>query len=95
MKHEQKEELIWLATAVSAGVLAGILTRSALKKGWEHTTGEPAPGTKNAPQAPLRQSVVWAAVSGLAVGVVKVLSQRAVASGWKAVKHDDPPTESS
>ena len=54
-------------------------------------TGEAPPENPSAPHVPLRQAILWAAFSGIAVGLVRLLVERMAAAAWVRARGELPP----
>ncbi len=84
------EERLWKLVATAVGVGIAMLVRRALKATWTRRAG----GTPDNPaddDTTWRDAVVFAAISGIAVGVARLLSDRATAEAWRKAKGSYPP----
>lgn len=84
------EKVIWNVYSGVLGALGTFIAQKLITKLWEVTTGEEPPDP-NDPETPAFQAVIWAAASGLGVGVTQILMNRYVAKKWSNnMGHDAP-----
>jgi len=57
------------------GAIIGSLVAMVLKKAWSKATGAAPPDPRD-PEASAREAIVWAALSGLGVGIAGVVTSR-------------------
>ena len=69
-----------LGTAVAKRVLAGA---------WRVTTGKEPPEDPKHPSVAWREALTWAALSGAAVGLARLVAQKKVAETFARTTHDD------
>lgn len=81
----------WLAIGSGAAALAGFGARKALEMTWKAATGRPAPENPEMRHVKWRDAIIWAAASGLVIGVARLVGQRIAAEGWRAALGEDPP----
>jgi hypothetical protein len=79
--------MIGTASALAAGVVA---TR-VLDVIWSTATGRKPPSTPESPDIAHREALVWAAVSGMAIGVAKTYATRRAARYWLRSTGELPP----
>jgi hypothetical protein len=85
------DKLGWkLMGGASAAAAAGF-TRKAAEKVYKAGVGEAPPENPASPHVPLRQAVLWAALSGVAVGLVRLLVERTAAAAWVRARGELPP----
>ncbi len=82
-----EDDASWAMAASVAAVGAATLARKVLVKSWTRKTGR-APGGALG-DSTWGEALTWAVVSGVVVGVVRVVAERGVAS----VLRDDPAGE--
>lgn len=73
------------------GVAAGAATRSVLRAGWRRTRGGDPPTNPAAPGTGWSEALIWAASSGVAMAVTRMVAQRGAAEAWKATTGGYPP----
>jgi hypothetical protein len=81
----------WLVVGSGAAAIAGFGARKALEVGWKAITGKPAPENPEMRHVKWRDAILWAAASGLVIGVARLVGQRLAAQGWTSVLGEDPP----
>lgn len=86
------EKIMWKVYAGAVGAVTTIVAQKLVTKVWEVSTGEPPPDP-NDPEAPLTQALIWAAASGLGVGMAQLVMNRLVHQRWMAnYNHAGPGT---
>jgi hypothetical protein len=73
------DDLTWTVTAGLAAVGAAALTKKVLTKGWVRSRGK-VPGNPATSDTSWNEAMAWAVLSGVAVGVTRLLAQRGVAA---------------
>ncbi len=68
----------------SAGSAGGAVTRLALQKSWRRLKGSDPPANPAAPGTSWTEAVGWAAASGVAIAVTRLVAQRGAAGAWRA-----------
>ena len=71
------DDKVWTAAAGIAALGAAQLTRQWIDKAWVKRRGK-APGNPLTDDTPWSEAIVFAAVTGVALGVVRLLAQRGV-----------------
>ena len=84
------EAMMWKGVGLATGFAAGALTRKLLQGVWQATTGSDPPGNTAAPNTTWRAALIWAASSGIALGVTRIVAQRGAAEVWRAAKGHYP-----
>ncbi len=67
-----------------AGIAAGSATRAALRAVWRRTRGGNPPTNPAAPSTRWSEALTWAAASGVAMAVTRLVAQRGAAEAWRA-----------
>jgi hypothetical protein len=81
----------WKAVSLGAGALAGLVTQRLLEAVWtrlRHTSSPPMPADRRSPWV---EALSWAAATGVAAGVARLLAVRTAAVAWEVVTHEPPP----
>ena len=73
-----EDDKVWAIAATAASLGAAKLTKNLLSKSWEKRRGK-VPGNPATDDTTWNEALVWAVVSGVAIGVARLLSQRGVA----------------
>lgn len=85
-----EEKLVWKIYAGAVGALTTLIAQKLVTKAWEKATGE-VPPDPNDPDTPLTQAVIWAAASGLGVGMAQLTMNRFMHNRWlSATGHKGP-----
>ena len=71
------EKLIWNVYSGLLGAVATFVSQKLITEAWEAVTGEEPPDP-NDPEAPLAHAIIWAAASGVGVGVTQLTMNRFV-----------------
>ncbi|MGB7327330.1 MAG: DUF4235 domain-containing protein [Rubripirellula sp.] len=74
----QTENLLAFAAAMGATFIA----RNALQAGWRTTLDRDPPKNPASPEVDWKDALLWGAVSGALVGVVRIASRRASSSAY-------------
>ena len=74
---EDEEGLIWAAVAAAVTLGASTLVRKALAKGWNARRGV-VPGAPGSGDTSWKEAVLYAAASGAAVGLARLVADRAL-----------------
>jgi hypothetical protein len=80
--HQAKGKRLWKVLNTGAALVAGLLTARALDATWKTATGHKPPNKPEHPDLGGREALFWAALSGMAIGVMKVYASRKAATYW-------------
>jgi NADPH:quinone reductase-like Zn-dependent oxidoreductase len=83
--------LLWKAVGSLSGAAAGAATRNLLRAAWRRTRGGDPPTNPAAPGTRWSEALIWAASSGVALAVTRLVAQRGAAEAWKAKTGTYPP----
>ncbi len=83
--------VLWKIVGAVSGIAAGGATRSLLRAGWRKTKGGDPPTNPAAPGTRWSEAIGWAAASGVAMAVTRMVAQRGAAEAWKAQTGAYPP----
>jgi hypothetical protein len=76
--------MAWRILSTGVAVLAAAVATKVVTKGWEVTTGRPAPGDPNNPaETDWKEALVFAALTGIALSVVRVAVTRKAAQYYE------------
>lgn len=81
-KQQDKGKKLWKLLGTGASIGAGLVTARALDATWKTATGHPAPDKPDHPDLGAREAIIWAALSGMAIGVAKTYATRRAATYW-------------
>jgi hypothetical protein len=74
---------VWSVYALGATLVAGVAARKALTTSWRIATGKNPPQNPAHPDTGLGEAVAWATVSGVAVGLARMLASRKAATYYR------------
>jgi hypothetical protein len=80
----------WKVLGGVAGAAAGWTTRTALRALWRRGKGEEPPDNPASPQTSWGEALLWAAGSGVALAVVRLVAQRGAAEAWRSATGSYP-----
>lgn len=81
----------WTAMSLVAALGSATMAKKALNGGWKAATGKEPPANPADPDIDLWEAVMWAAVSGTAVAIVKMLATRKAANYFARSTGHLPP----
>jgi hypothetical protein len=87
---DDHQRYMWRAVGAVAGLGAGLAARKFLEGTWRATRGQDPPANPASSQTTWSEALVWAAASGVAVAVFRLVAQRGAAEAWRAVTGDYP-----
>ena len=70
---------MWKLVGTAAAALAGMVANKVVNGGWKKATGKTPPSDPTDPDVDWKEAVIFAAVSGLVIGVAKLATQRKAA----------------
>lgn len=76
------EDVMWTAAASVAALAGAQLARKALTKAWVRKRGA-VPGNPASGDTTWGEALVWAVVSGVGIGVARLVAQRGVAFAFE------------
>ena len=76
--NPNQQRRLWQIAATGSAILAGIATRKALQSGWRRVKDEEPPENPDVSSVSWTNAILWAAMTGAAVGVSKMLVTRSV-----------------
>jgi hypothetical protein len=81
----------WSAMALGATLLATVAARKAMTTSWKVATGKEPPQNPADPDVSMGEAVAWAVVSGVAIGVARMLASRRAANYYRRSTGHLPP----
>lgn len=81
----------WTAMSLVAALGSATMAKKALNGGWKAATGKEPPANPADPDIDLWEAVMWAAVSGTSVAIVKMLATRKAANYFAKSTGHLPP----
>ena len=82
---------IWTVFSLVSAIGAAALAKKAMDKSWTVATGKKPPENPADPDVDIREAVAWAVVSGVSIGVARMLAQRKAASYYARSTGHLPP----
>ncbi len=82
---------LWNAAATGAGFAAAWATRRTLVSVWRQRRDSEPPANPEVPSTGWGEAAAWAAFTGMAVGMARLLARRGAAAGWRRAAGDRPP----
>ncbi|MEJ7706051.1 MAG: DUF4235 domain-containing protein [Nocardioidaceae bacterium] len=89
--RKAKGKRTWKIMGTGAALVAGVLTARTLDAVWATATGHKPPTKPENPDIAGREALLWAAVSGMAIGVAKTYATRRAAHYWVRTTGEVPP----
>ncbi len=90
-KPSSKGKGTWRLIGTGSALAAGVAAARALDLIWHTATGRRPPSTPESPDIAHREALVWAALSGMAIGVAKTYATRRAARYWLRSTGELPP----
>lgn len=81
----------WSIMALGSTVIAGVVARKAMTTSWKVATGKEPPQNPADPDVSMGEAVAWAVVSGVAIGVGRMLASRKAANYYRRSTGHLPP----
>ena len=81
---------MWNAVASGVAVAAVTATKPLIEKGWRAALGSEPPGNPAHQDVTWGHALLWALITGAAVGVIRLVAQRLAAGVWQKVTGDYP-----
>ena len=78
----EKGKRAWKMLGTSVALAAGVATTRALDATWQTATGRKPPTSPESPEIGGREAILWAGVSGMAMGMAKMYATRRAANYW-------------
>jgi hypothetical protein len=86
-----KGKASWRVIGAGSALAAGVVAARVLDLVWATATGRKPPSTPESPDIAHREALVWAALSGMAIGVAKTYATRRAARYWLRSTGELPP----
>ena len=90
-KQKAKGKRAWKVLGSTSGLIAALATTRALDATWRTATGRKPPTKPESPDIAGREALLWAGISGLAMGVAKTYATRRAAAYWVKSTGELPP----
>jgi hypothetical protein len=86
-----KGKRAWKFLGSTSALVAGLAMTRALDATWRTATGRRPPTKPESPEIAGREALLWAGLSGMAIGVAKTYATRRAAQYWVRSTGDLPP----
>ena len=87
-----KDPKAWTVLSLVAALLGASLAKKFLTTSWRAATGKQPPANPADPDVDVWEAVLWAAASGTAVGIARMLAQRRAARYYARSTGKLPPS---
>jgi hypothetical protein len=84
-------KLGWRVVGGASSAVSGSLARRAANSAYTGVRKTDPPANPANPQTTWAEAIIWAALSGAVIGLVRLAVQRAVAHGWVRATGSLPP----
>lgn len=82
---------VWSMFALGSTIVAGIAARKAMTTSWKVATGKEPPSNPADPDVSIGEALAWATLSGVAIGVLRMLASRKAANYYRKSTGHLPP----
>ncbi len=90
-QEKQDSSKMWSVLSLGTGLAAAMVAKKVLDGGWRAATGKTPPANPADPDVDIWEAVLWATVSGTAIGVARMLAGRRAASYYARSTGHLPP----
>jgi hypothetical protein len=90
-QEKQDSSKMWSVLSLGTGLAAAMVAKKVLDGGWRAATGKTPPANPADPDVDIWEAVIWATVSGTAIGVARMLAGRRAASYYARSTGHLPP----
>ncbi|MCW2849100.1 MAG: hypothetical protein JWR90_3074 [Marmoricola sp.] len=90
-KKSKDSSKVWSIFSLVAALLGATVARKSLTKAWQTATGKNPPANPADPDVELWEAVLWAAASGTAVQLARMLATRKAANYYARSTGHLPP----
>ena len=90
-KKSKDNSKVWSIFSLVAALLGATVARKSLTKAWQTATGKNPPANPADPDVDLWEAVLWAAASGTAVQLARMLATRKAANYYAKSTGHLPP----
>lgn len=80
MDHDEE---VWMLVGAGSAALAGMAARRLLVSAWQRQRGEPPPRNPDENDVSWGEALLWAALSGLVMGLARVIARKAASGAWR------------
>ena len=90
-QEKQDSSKLWSVMSLGSGLAAAMVAKKVLDGSWRAATGKTPPANPADPDVDIWEAVLWATVSGTAIGVARMLAGRRAASYYARSTGHLPP----
>lgn len=84
------QKLTYNLVAAGMALLAARVVRAGMEKGWGAIQHDTPPENPEDPETSWQEALLWSVVTGVAVGVAKLIIKRGTAAGWIRLTGHNP-----
>jgi hypothetical protein len=88
---EKSEELQWRVMGTLGAVAAAWVAKRLMNTTWTAVTGNEPPSNPESPETTWKEAVGWAVLSGVILGLARLVATRQAAKVWEKRKGSRPP----
>ena len=88
---QRTQKLAWRVIGGISGLAAAALTRQLLARVWRAGKHDDPPANPASAETSWPDAVTWAAVTGVALGIARLVALRGAAAGWRRTTGALPP----
>lgn len=81
----------WFVVAAGSAMIAGAAARIALNAGWKLAQGDDPPVDPESPDTEWSDAIAWTVVTGVSMGLARLVARRGAAAAWHRVMGARPP----
>lgn len=90
-KDKKNSSKVWTIFSLAAALGAATMAKKGLNTSWKAATGKNPPANPADPDVDIWEAVMWAAVSGTAIGIARMLAGRKAANYYAKSTGHLPP----
>ena len=84
-------KFVWKVVAALSALVAARVAHNALDKAWGRVRGGEPPRNPASHETTWGEAIAWAAASGFAVALARLVAMRGAAAGWRKATGSLPP----
>lgn len=84
-------KFLWKVVAALSALLAARVAHNALDRAWGAVRGGEPPRNPASAETTWAEAIAWAAASGFAVAIARLIATRGAAAGWRKATGSLPP----
>jgi hypothetical protein len=88
---QRTQKLAWRIVGGLSGLTAAAVTRQALTRAWQARKHDDPPANPASAETSWPDALTWAVMTGVALGVARLVALRGAAAGWRRTTGALPP----